>query len=101
MIGHIATTVEGLWAPSHPFRRQQRVWMLVTWADGHRDQITEDYSPWISVKELKQGHLTWFTSEGEVTLSARWLDGAEAIEAWERYGIHNDVSFYMGRQSEG
>lgn len=53
-VGHAATIVETMWAPFH---RQECVWVLVTWIDGHRERVMEDYAPFISVQELRDGHL--------------------------------------------
>ena len=49
-MGHVATIVDS-------FRglllvKPTRVWLLVTWLDGTRQGIEEDYQPWTSVAEL-------------------------------------------------
>jgi hypothetical protein len=43
VLGHVATVVEPVWMP---FRRTERVWLLVTWLDGVTERIEEDYEPW-------------------------------------------------------
>ena len=78
-----------------PFHRDERVWLLVTWVDGRRERIEEDYQPWISVAELREGHFVWQSPGGEVDFEAEWLSGAERDRAWESYGIHDDVGAYM------
>ena len=94
LAGHVATVVEPMWAP---FRRQERVWLMVTWADGSRGGITEDYEEWTSVQELREGHLSWPCDEvGSVDYEARWLDGPERDAAWRRFGIIDDSGAYMG-----
>lgn len=92
LAGYVATIVEAMWVP---FRRDERVWLLVTWADGRRERIEEDYQPWISVAELREGHFVWQSPGGEVDFEAEWLSGAERDRAWESYGIHDDVGAYM------
>jgi len=93
LAGHVATIVEPMWAP---FRRQERVWLLVTWANGRRDRIGEDYEPWTYVRELRDDHLVWPSDEGEVDFEARWLEGQERETAWHRFGITDDPGAYMG-----
>jgi hypothetical protein len=84
-----------MWAP---FRRQERVWLLVTWADGRRERIDEDYEPWIAVKELREGHFRWDSHQGEVDYTAEWLRGDERDRLWQAYGIHDDVGAYMSTE---
>jgi hypothetical protein len=81
-----------MWAP---FRWQERVWLLVTWADGSRERIVEDYEPWSSVSELRNGHLVWETAVGEVDYAAEWLEGEERARAWAAVGIREGVASYM------
>lgn len=94
VVGHVATLVEPFWSPSHPFRMQERVWLLVTWIDGRQEQLLEDYPPWTSVTELREGHFVW-PDHNDVDLTARWLIGAEQQQAWQRWGIINHPSTYM------
>jgi hypothetical protein len=49
------------------------VWLLLTWADGSRDRIEEDYAPRSLV-----GHLVWKTSAGARDFTAEWLHGEDA-----------------------
>lgn len=93
LAGHVATVVEAMWAP---FRRQAQVWILVTWADGRREPIYEDYEPWTSVAELEMGHLLLSTPQGDIDFDARWLEGKSREAAWARFGIHDQVGAYMG-----
>ena len=95
VVGYVATIVESMWAP---FRRQERVWLLVTWADGRRERIDEDYEPWIAVKELREGHFRWDSHQGEVDYTAEWLRGDERDRLWQAYGIHDDVGAYMSTE---
>jgi hypothetical protein len=92
VVGYVASIVEPMWAS---FRRQERVWLLVTWVDGRRERIQEDYEPWTSVSELRDGHFVWETATGEIDFAATWLDGEERAHAWAAVGIHEDVGSYM------
>lgn len=91
MVGHVSTMVEAMWAP---FRRQERVWWLVTWATGRRERIDEDYRPWTLVEEMRAGHFVWHTPQGDVDFEAEWLGGEERDRAWQAYGIHDDIGVY-------
>lgn len=91
LAGHVATSVEPIWAP---FRRQERVWLLVTWPDGRRE-IDEDYKPWTVVDQLRHGQLTWTTARGDLEFEAEWLGGVAREEAWQRFGILQAVEYYM------
>ena len=85
------------WSPSGPrFGRQEQVWILVTWADGRREPIYEDYEPWSSVAELKMGHLLVSTTQGDIDFEVRWLEGKAREAAWARFGILDKVEAYMG-----
>lgn len=95
LVGYVATVVEPMWSPFFPFRRQEQVWLLVSWIDGSRERIFEDYAPWTAVEELSQGHLLWESPHGESDLEARWLSGEEREQAWRRFGIVDDVSAYL------
>lgn len=91
LAGHVATSVEPIWAP---FRRQERVWLLVTWPDG-RQAINEDYEPWTVVDQLRHGQLTLTTAGGDLEFEAEWLSGVAREEAWQRFGILQAVESYM------
>lgn len=92
VVGHLATEVEGFLGLGG---RQERVWLLITWADGRRERIEEDYPPWTSVKELHAGVLRWTVDGRQVQFKAVWLDGEQATEAWHRYGIHEPIGHYL------
>lgn len=92
VVGHLATIVEPFRGPGG---RRERVWLLVTWVDGRRDRIEEDYPPWTSVAEICRGFLTWTIDDRETKLEVAWLEGDSADEAWERYGIHDEVGHYL------
>jgi len=100
-VGYVATVVEPMWSPSHPFRQQEQVWLLVSWIDGSRERIFEDYPPWTAVEELRHGHFVWESPDGEIDLEASWLTGEERDHAWARYGILHDVSAYLTPQGPG
>ena len=90
--GHLATQVErfiGLGG------RQERVWLLITWADGRRERIEEDYPPWTLVNELRAGMLRWIVDQRQVDFQVVWLGGDQATEAWRQYGIHGPVGNYL------
>lgn len=95
--GYLATKVEGM-RTGFLLRRQARVWFLLTHVDGSRDldAIQEDYSPWTYVSELQNDRITWASAEGDVEYQVRWLTGAERRDAWDRYGIAEEVGAYMG-----
>lgn len=95
VVGHVATLVESFWSPSHPFRMQERVWLRVTWIDGRREELLEDYPPWTSVADLREGHFVWPDLHGDIDFKTRWLTGADQQQAWRQWGITNDLSTYM------
>jgi hypothetical protein len=88
VVGHVATLVERVWSP---LRRHHQVWLLITWADGRRERVFEDYQPWTAVSELRSGALSW---EG-LELAVRQLDADERIAAWDLYGITDAIGAYM------
>lgn len=88
VVGHLSTVTEPIWSP---FRRRHRVWLLLTWVDGRRERIVEDYQPWTLVHELQSGRLSW---EGR-DLTARALQGDERATAWEACGIKDEVGAYL------
>ena len=92
VVGHLATIVEPFRGPGG---RRERVWLLVTWVDGRRDRIEEDYPAWTSVAEICRGFLTWTIDDRDTKLEVAWLEGDSADEAWERYGIHDEVGHYL------
>ena len=100
VVGHIATTVEP--ARNLFFRRIHLVWLLITWTNGKRERIIEDYEPWTYVAQLQDGWLLWddlWDDEVDAPATryeARWLAGDERDEAWRRYGIHEPVGHYIG-----
>ena len=92
-MGHVATIVDS-------FRglllvKPTRVWLLVTWLDGTRQGIEEDYQPWTSVAELSDGHLTWNKNGPEPGFEVEWLSGQDRDRAWKDFGIHEAVEAYM------
>ena len=92
VVGHLATQVEcflGLGG------RLERVWLLITWADGRRERIEEDYPPWTSVEELRAGFLRRSVDGRQVQFEAVWLYSERATEAWHFYGIHEPVGHYF------
>jgi hypothetical protein len=67
----------------------------VTWLDGTRERIEEDYRPWTSVAELSDGHLTWDKNGREQRFEVEWLSGQDRDRAWKDFGIHEAVGTYM------
>ena len=94
-VGYLATTVEPMRA-GLLLRRQERVWLLLTRLDGSRDPIQEDYAPWTSIAELREGHIHWVSPQGVADYEVRWLNGDERRQVWSRYGILDEVGAYMG-----
>jgi hypothetical protein len=86
-----------MWAP---FRRQEQVWLLVTWINGRRERIEEDYEPWTYVADLLDGHFKWESGTNEVVFHAEWLSGPDRDDAWEKYGILEAVGAYMAPPDE-
>ena len=70
---------------------------MVTWSDGRRDRIEEDYPPWTIVDEVRRGRVELETTPGAVasTFILEWLQGDDRAEAWRRYGITGEVEDYM------
>ena len=96
-VAYLATQVEPMRA-GWLFRRQERVWLLVTHLDGRRDPIQEDYAPWSYVGELQEGHLEWAGPHGGADYTVEWLSGEARQLAWAEYGIHEEPGAYMGPQ---
>ena len=96
-VGYLATKVERMRA-GLLLRRRDTVWLLLTRLDGSRDRdaIQEDYAPWYYLSELEDGHINWAGPEGYVHYQVRWLMGDERRDAWDRYGIVEEVGAYMG-----
>lgn len=98
-VGYLATTVEQMRA-GVLLRRQPRVWLLLTRLDGTLD-IQEDYAPWVSVSELREGHINWspnWSAHGDdVDYEVRWLTGEARHSAWLLYGLVEDVGKYIAR----
>ena len=92
VVGHLATRVEGFWGLAG---RQDRVWLLITWSDGRRERIEEDYAPWTLVDEVRDGVLRWTVDERESVLEVRWLHGDDARAAWHLHGILRPVGDYL------
>jgi hypothetical protein len=92
IVGHLATQVEQFWGLGG---RQERVWLLISWSDGRRERIAEDYPPWTSVDELRAGFLRWSVDAQELELKVVWLQGDDARLGWQRYGIHEPVGRYL------
>lgn len=95
--GYVATIVEEFWSPFRPLTWQERVWLLITWSDGRRERIEEDYPPWISVSEMRQGRLELERGPGgePATFRVRWLEGDDREEAWSAHGITEEVGAYL------
>lgn len=86
--GHVATILSWFWSPSRPLTMQQWVWYIVVWADGERERSAEDYPPWITVTDIRNGV---FVVEDDGPRSgeylAEWLPEPEAKAQWERLGL--------------
>jgi len=96
-VGYLATKVEGM-RGGFLLRRQDRAWLLLTRLDGSRgrDAIQEDYAPWTSISELQEDRINWAWLDGDVHYQVQWLTGEERRDAWDRYGIVEEVGAYMG-----
>jgi hypothetical protein len=92
VVGHLATQVERFWGLAG---RQERVWLFITWSDGRRERIEDDYPPWTSVDELRAGFLRRSVDAHELEFKVVWLQGDDARLAWARYGIHEPVGHYL------
>lgn len=95
LVAFLATKVESMRA-GLLLRRAARVWLLLTWLDGSRDPIQEDYAPWFYIPGLKEGGISWASPGGDVAYEVRWLESDERRDTWGRYGIVEDVGAYMG-----
>lgn len=96
-VGYVATKVEGMRA-GFLLRRQERVWFLLTRLDGSRDRdtIQEDHAPWTYVSELEEDRINWASPDGDVPYQVQWLTGDERRDAWDRWGILEEVDAYRG-----
>lgn len=94
-VGYLATKVESM-RVGLLLRREERVWLLLTRLDGRREPIQEDYAPWTYVTELEDDRITWGATDADVHYQVRWLEGDGRRDAWNRYGIVQDVGAYMG-----
>lgn len=97
-VGYLATKVEGMRA-GFLLRRQERVWFLLTRLDGSRDRdaIQEDHAPWTYVSQLEEDRINWASPDGDVPYQVQWLTGDERRDAWDRWGVLEEVGAYMGR----
>lgn len=94
--GYLATIVNHFWTPFRPLTWQERVWWLVTWNDGRRERIEEDYPPWTLVDEVRHGYAELEVSPGvHQHFGIEWLHGGARTEAWQRHGVLEDVGAYM------
>lgn len=93
VVGYLATIVEPFWGPAKLFRPQQ-VWLLLTWADGQRERIFEDYPPWTAVEELRKGVFHW-DGERAGDYVATWAEGTERDRLWSEVGIKAPVGAYL------
>jgi hypothetical protein len=95
-VGYLATKVEPM-RSGFLLGRQERVWLLLTRLDGTLD-IQEDYAPWTSVRELREGHINWYSHHGgDQAYVVHWLTGDQKQRAWLRYGVVEEVATYMSR----
>ncbi|MFJ6652811.1 hypothetical protein ACIQLJ_08460 [Microbacterium sp. NPDC091313] len=87
--GNVATTLSWFWSPFSPLRKQWWVWYIIVWADGTRESSTEDYPPFLTVSEMKDGYLEVSSNQGDRAgmYDFRWLPAEEAAEALLRLGI--------------
>jgi hypothetical protein len=92
VVGHLATQVERFWGLGG---HQERVWLLITWSDGRRERIEEEYPPWTSIDELRAGFLRWSVDAQELEFKVVWLQSDEARLAWQRHGIHEPAGHYL------
>jgi hypothetical protein len=95
--GHLATVVDGFWSPFRPLTWQERVWWLVTWSDGRRERIEEDYSHWTIVEEVRRGQVELEVGPRAETaiFTVEWLEGEARSTAWASYGINKEIGEYM------
>ena len=86
--GHVAT-VRGEFHTPLSRRMQWCIWSLVIWSDGTRERPEEDYPPWTSVTEMKDGYLEVLSQRraraGRYDFA--WLSPDEAREGWATLGI--------------
>jgi len=74
LLGHVATAVSPFWSPGRPLTIQQRVWLVVVWADGKKEWSEEDYPPWTYVREIGEGKLEWpYPGPREGVYEVAWL----------------------------
>ncbi|MFT4135347.1 hypothetical protein [Microbacterium sp.] len=85
--GHIMTTVTEFWSPGSPLRLQWWVWYIVIWADGTREQSTEDYPPWLTVDEMRHGRFTRPDGVHSGDYEFAWLDAEEGAAVRSQLGV--------------
>ena len=86
--GHVATALSTFWSPTRPLTVQQRVWLVVVWADGEKERAEEDYPPWTYVREIWDGTFSWpypGPRSGEYTVE--WLPDDEREAKWAELGV--------------
>ena len=88
--GHVATTLSTMRSPGRPLSRQDWVWLVIVWSDGHRDRRIEDYPPWTIVSEIQAGRLIWDEGAHSGTYNVEWLPPDERDAAWSTLGISRD-----------
>lgn len=89
VMGHVATTLGSFWSPFSPLRMQWWVWYIVAWSDGAREPSTEDYPPFLSVSQMKAGHLEVLSRDPSRTgrYDFAWLGSAESAATLARLRI--------------
>jgi hypothetical protein len=88
--GHLFSTVEWLWTPFSPLRKQWWVWYIVVWSDGTRDDPQEDYQPWIVVDEIDRGRYEVEDDPHAGIYDVAWLPATDASRLRKEYGITDD-----------
>jgi hypothetical protein len=88
--GHLFSTVEWLWSPSSPLRKQWWVWYVVAWSDGTRDDPQEDYPPWLVVEEINAGRYEVEDDLHAGIYDVAWLPATDASRLREEYSITDD-----------
>ena len=86
--GYVATTLGPFWSPGRPFTMQDRVWLIVVWADGERGDPIEDYPPWSVVSEVRSGifvHEEAGPRQGEYVVD--WLLADQSEAQWAALGV--------------
>ena len=87
-VGHVATTLGTFRSATRPLTVQQRVWLVVVWADGQKERAEEDYPPWTYVREISEGVFVWpYPGPRSGEYQVEWVADDQPEAKWAVLGV--------------